>query len=189
MSRRPAIEEIAVASLRTKMGTVWVLCTERGLRGVRIGDDPKPTREEARARGARFVRRPRWTDRARAELARYFEGRRVDLDIPLDLTEGTEFERRVWAAARRVPHGVVASYADVAREVAAPRATRAVGNALGKNPVPIVVPCHRILHADLSIGGFSSGLPWKRFLLELERGQLALEWRPRRRLPLFGRSR
>ena len=189
MIKRSAVEEIAVASLRTKMGTVWILCTERGLRGVRIGADPKPSRDEARRRGSRYVRRPRWTDRARADLERYFEGSPVPLDLSLDLKEGTEFERRVWAAARRVKHGSVASYADVAREIEAPRATRAVGNALGKNPVPIVVPCHRILHADLSIGGFSSGLPWKRFLLELERGQLALEWRPKRRIPVFGRSR
>jgi methylated-DNA-[protein]-cysteine S-methyltransferase len=188
MSKRGAIEEIAIASLRTRMGSVWILSTERGLRGIRIGADPRPSREEARARGARFIRRARWTDRARSELARYFEGRRVALDLPLDLAEGTEFEREVWSAARQVPHGTVASYAEVARGVGSPRATRAVGNALGKNPVPIVVPCHRILHADLSIGGFSSGLPWKRFLLELERGQLALEWRPKRRLSLFGRD-
>lgn len=189
MMKRSAVEEIAVASLRTKMGSVWILCTERGLRGVRIGLDPKPSRDEARRRGSRFVRRPRWTDRARADLERYFEGRPVPLDLPLDLAEGTEFERRVWSAARQVAHGTVASYADVAREVEAPRATRAVGNALGKNPVPIVVPCHRILHADLSIGGFSSGLPWKRFLLELERGQLGLELQPKRRTPVLGRSR
>ena len=189
MTRRAAFQEIAIASLRTRMGSVWILCTERGLHGVRIGADAKPSREEARARGVRFVRRASWTDRAQAELARYFEGRRVAFDLPLDLTEGTEFERRVWTAARGVPHGTVASYADVARDIGAPRATRAVGNALGKNPVPIVVPCHRILHADLSIGGFSSGLPWKRFLLELERGQLALEWAPRRRTSSPGRSR
>jgi len=189
MKKRGAIEEIAIASLRTRMGSVWILCTERGLRGVRIGADPRPSREEARARGARFVRRARWTDRARSELGRYFEGRPAPLDLPLDLAEGTEFEREVWTAARRVPHGTVASYADVARGIGSPLATRAVGNALGKNPVPIVVPCHRILHADLSIGGFSSGLPWKRFLLELERGQLALEWRTRRRPPDLGRGR
>jgi methylated-DNA-[protein]-cysteine S-methyltransferase len=80
-----------------------------------------------------------------------------------------------------VPYGKIASYADVARLAGSPKATRAVGNALGANPVPIVVPCHRIIHADQSIGGFSSGLPWKRFLLEIERGQLGFSWKPKRR--------
>lgn len=182
-------EEVATASLPTPLGRVWVLCTERGLREIRLGDGERPSRKEASARGVKYVRRARWTDPVRRTLAGYLAGRRIPSDLPLDLAAGTPFERRVWEAARRVAHGGVASYGEVAKRAGAPRAVRAVGNALGKNPVPIVVPCHRVIHADRSLGGFSSGLTWKRFLLELERGQLELDWRPRRRFPLLARRR
>ena len=98
------------------------------------------------------------------------------LDVKLDLAEGSPFERRVWDVTRRVRYGTVVSYGTLAARIGVPGGARAVGNALGKNPVPIVVPCHRVIHGDKSIGGFSSGLKWKRFLLELERGQLELGW-------------
>ncbi|HLQ67526.1 MAG TPA: methylated-DNA--[protein]-cysteine S-methyltransferase, partial [Candidatus Limnocylindrales bacterium] len=95
------------------------------------------------------------------------------------------FERRVWEATRHVPWGQVESYSAIAARAGAPRAIRAVGNALGKNPVPIVVPCHRVIHFAGSIGGFTSGLDWKRYLLSLEGGQLELAWRRRGVLGLF----
>ncbi len=174
--------EVAKASVKAGPGRIWILATESGLREIRLSDLPGPSKSEARERGIAYVRRPRWTDPARRTLERYLAGKERDLDLPLDLAIGTPFQRRVWEAARRgVPYGQIASYADVARLAGSPRAMRAVGNALGANPVPIVVPCHRIIHADRSIGGFSSGLPWKRFLLEIERGQLEISWKPKRR--------
>ena len=108
---------------------------------------------------------------AARQLREYFEGRRQEFDLPLK-PEGSPFERRVWDVTRRVKYGTVVSYGTLAARIGVPGGARAVGNALGKNPVPIVVPCHRVIHGDKSIGGFSSGLKWKRFLLELERGQL-----------------
>jgi O-6-methylguanine DNA methyltransferase len=179
-SARKSREEIAVASVRTPAGRVYVLCTARGLREVRLGSGEAPTRREERARGVRFVRRPRWTAAAVRALERFLRGREIPSALPLDLAIGTPFQRRVWEATRRVPWGRVASYSAVAEGAGAPRAVRAVGNALGRNPVPIVVPCHRVVHFAGSIGGFTSGLDWKRYLLSIEQGQLELRWQPRK---------
>lgn len=179
MSR--AREEIAVASLRSPAGRIWILATERGIREIRLGSEEAPSRREAHDRGRKYVRRPSWTEPAERALGAYLAGQRPSLDLPLDLAGGTPFMRRVWEATRRVGHGAVASYASIAARAGSPRAVRAVGNALGANPVPIVIPCHRVIYSDRSLGGFSSGLAWKRFLLELERGQLELTWRPRRK--------
>jgi methylated-DNA-[protein]-cysteine S-methyltransferase len=104
---------------------------------------------------------------ARRQLDAYFGGRLRDFDVPL-ATRGTAFQRRVWHALRELPYGVTRSYADIARQLGTPNATRAVGAANGRNPVPIVVPCHRVLGADGSLTGFGGGLDTKRFLLQLE---------------------
>jgi O-6-methylguanine DNA methyltransferase len=87
---------------------------------------------------------------------------------PLDLSAGTDFQRRVWSALRRIASGRTRSYAEVAVAIGNPRATRAVGGACGANPIPVLVPCHRVLAANRAIGGFSSGLGWKRKLLARE---------------------
>ncbi|TMQ63537.1 MAG: methylated-DNA--[protein]-cysteine S-methyltransferase [Candidatus Eisenbacteria bacterium] len=179
-------EEVAQATIRAPLGKVWVLATESGLREIRLSSREAPTRAEMRSKGWKLIRRPRWTDPVRRLIEGYLTGTERRLEIPLDLGAGTPFQRRVWEAARKIPYGTAASYVDLARLAGYPRASRAVGNALGANPVPIVVPCHRVIHADRSIGGFSSGLTWKRFLLELERGQLELPMKPRRRF-LFKR--
>jgi methylated-DNA-[protein]-cysteine S-methyltransferase len=170
--------EVAWVGMTTKLGPVWILATQSGLRGLGLGGREAPSAREARALGIHYVKRPRWTDPARRALEAYFEGRAPALDLKLDLAEGSRFERRVWEATRRVPYGAVVSYGMLASRLGLPGGARAVGNALGKNPVPIVVPCHRVIHGDRSIGGFSSGLRWKRFLLGLERGQLELGWEP-----------
>jgi methylated-DNA-[protein]-cysteine S-methyltransferase len=173
---------IAKATLPAGPGRIWILATQDGVREIRLSDREAPTRAELHARGWKLVRRPRWTDPARAKLERYLAGRgNAALDFALDLGIGTPFQRRVWEAARKIPYGTVVSYAELAHMAGSEGASRAVGNAMGANPVPIVVPCHRVVHSDRSIGGFSSGLHWKRFLLELERGQIGIDWKPRRR--------
>jgi O-6-methylguanine DNA methyltransferase len=177
---------VAAANVKTPLGKIWILATESGLREIRLADEGRPTRPEMDARGWKLVRKKKWTDPARRMLERYLEGRERRLEIALDLSGGTPFQRRVWDAARRIPYGAVVSYAELATMAGGAGASRAVGNALGANPVPIVVPCHRIIHADQSIGGFSSGLRWKRHLLTIERGQLELTWKKPRR-SLFGR--
>ena len=102
------------------------------------------------------------------DLARYFSGESVDFGrYDVDLSGYTEFERRVYAATRRIPPGEVRTYGDIARVIGKPGASRAVGNALGKNPACIVIPCHRVVASD-GLGGFTGGLAWKRRLLHLE---------------------
>jgi methylated-DNA-[protein]-cysteine S-methyltransferase len=104
---------------------------------------------------------------ARRQLDEYFAGRRRSFDLALD-PQGTAFQLEVWQALRDIPYGETWSYADIARRLDRPTATRAVGAANGRNPLPIVVPCHRVIGADGSLTGFSGGLAIKQALLELE---------------------
>ncbi len=104
---------------------------------------------------------------ARGQLDEYFAGTRQTFDLPL-APAGTEFQRTVWWALERIPYGRTISYAQLAAHVDRPSATRAVGAANGRNPLPIVLPCHRVIGADGSLTGFGGGLPVKRYLLQLE---------------------
>lgn len=101
------------------------------------------------------------------QLRAYFAGELRDFDLTLDL-EGTDFQRRVWRELRCIPYGETRSYSFVANALGAPKAVRAVGAANGRNPIPIVVPCHRVIGAGGSLVGYGGGLPLKRFLLDLE---------------------
>ena len=104
---------------------------------------------------------------ARRQLAEYFAGRRRDFQIPL-APVGTPFQRRVWDALRRIPHGSTATYQEIARAVGSPRAARAVGAANACNPLAIVVPCHRVIRSDGALGGYAGGTGRKAALLNLE---------------------
>jgi methylated-DNA-[protein]-cysteine S-methyltransferase len=110
----------------------------------------------------------------RAQLDEYFAGQRRGFDVALAL-HGHEFERTVWEALLRIPYGETASYGEIAREIGHPDAARAVGLANGRNPVAVIVPCHRVIGADGSLTGYGGGLERKRFLLDLEAGRLALQ--------------
>ncbi len=111
-----------------------------------------------------------WLEPACRELAEYFDGSRTHFEVSLDL-RGTEFQRDVWAALSRIPYGETRTYGDVARDVARPRAMRAVGGANGANPVAVIVPCHRVIAAGGKLGGYGGGLPSKRRLLAFERSR------------------
>jgi len=111
--------------------------------------------------------------RAREQLNEYFARSRTTFDLPLD-PAGSPFERRVWEALRAIPYGSTVSYGELARRLGDPRATRAVGAANGKNPIPIIVPCHRVVGARGELTGFGGGLDRKRWLLEHEGAALAL---------------
>ncbi|PZS28513.1 MAG: cysteine methyltransferase [Pseudonocardiales bacterium] len=119
--------------------------------------------------------RPEWTrddaafDDVRAQLDEYFAGTRREFDLPLHPT-GTGFQKRVWDALLEIPYGQTASYTDVATRAGSPRTVRAAGTALATNPLPIVVPCHRVLRTGGGLGGYTGGLERKQFLLELEGG-------------------
>jgi len=112
---------------------------------------------------------PQWPllREAMKQVAAYFRRELQDFDLPLDL-HGTEFQQKVWLALRNIPYGRTRTYADIARDVGSPKATRAVGGANHVNPVPIVVPCHRVVAANGQLGGFACGLDYKRLLLDVE---------------------
>jgi methylated-DNA-[protein]-cysteine S-methyltransferase len=105
------------------------------------------------------------------QLEEYFDRRRTEFDLEL-APAGTEFQLRVWAQLRTIPYGATCSYADVARGIGATNGFRAVGLANGRNPISIIVPCHRVIGADGSLTGYGGGMERKRFLLDLESGSL-----------------
>ncbi len=106
-------------------------------------------------------------EEARRQLEEYFAGNRQNFHLPLD-PGGTDFQRRVWRVLTEIPHGKAISYRELARRADCPKGFQAVGQANGKNPLPILIPCHRVIGADGSVGGYSAGLDRKRFLLALE---------------------
>lgn len=107
--------------------------------------------------------------RVEKSLEQYLSGKKVKFDFPLDLSGGTKFQTSVWKALLKIPFGETRSYGELAKMCGRPKAARAVGNALGANPIPIIIPCHRIIAGDGSLGGFSSGPALKRRLLSIER--------------------
>lgn len=143
-------------TVRTALGPVRIRYTARGITGIHLGA------------GGASPTAPVFVRRFAAQLERYAAGQAVRFTVPLDLSGSTPFQRAVWAALRRIPYGETRTYAWLARQVKRPRAVRAAGAACGANPLPILIPCHRILRSDGSLGGFSAGLPWKRKLLALE---------------------
>jgi len=109
--------------------------------------------------------------KAKQQLTDYFAGRRSHFDLPLDINGGTLFQQSVWQALLKIPQGQTTSYGDIGRQIGNPAAVRAVGAAVGRNPVSIIVPCHRVLGADGSLTGYAGGLDRKTALLKLERSQ------------------
>ena len=153
------------------VGDLFIASTPRGL--CRISYTVEGTDEAvARVFGARVLRSP--LDDVRRELDEYFEGRRRDFDLPLDLRVAP-FHEAVLRELARVPYGQVDTYGHLAALVGRPKAARAVGTVMNRNPIPIVLPCHRIVGANGSLIGYAGGLPTKRRLLELEGGTLPLE--------------
>jgi len=165
--------DVAYATLDSPVGELLLAATPRGLVRIayldRTGEDPVLAELAARV-SARVLAAPPKLDEPRRELDQYFAGMRRQFEFPLDwqLTRG--FGRRVLEATARIPYGSVSTYKRVADEAGSPRAYRAAGNALGANPLPIVVPCHRVLHAGGGLGGYTGGLERKQLLLGLERG-------------------
>jgi methylated-DNA-[protein]-cysteine S-methyltransferase len=163
--------DVAYATVDTPLGTGLVAATPKGLVRVAL---PNEEIENVLARLARDVSPrvlefPGRLDKARQELDEYFEGRRSRFELPLDWRlSHPGFYRRVLRATARVPFGDVITYAEAAQRAGNPRAFRAAGTALGSNPIPIVVPCHRVIRAGGEIGNYGGGPEMKRFLLELE---------------------
>jgi methylated-DNA-[protein]-cysteine S-methyltransferase len=165
--------DVAYAIEETPVGQLLLAATPRGL--VRVAyldaDDEEDRVLAALAEriSPRVLAAPARLDAPRRELDEFFAGRRRSFETPLDwrMTQ-TGFARRVLRATGRIPFGETASYKQMASRAGSPRAYRAAGNALGANPLPIVVPCHRVLHAGGRLGGYTGGLDRKRTLLALE---------------------
>jgi methylated-DNA-[protein]-cysteine S-methyltransferase len=151
------------------VGELLLAVTEQGL--CRISYDPEPERELddlARTFGVRVLRAPRELDPVRRELEEYFEGRRRDFDLRLDLRGRTGFSRDILERLAHVPYGEVTTYGSLAAEAGRPRAARAVGTVMNRNPIPIVLPCHRVVGSNGALVGYGGGLDRKRLLLDLE---------------------
>jgi len=171
LAERAAAEgllDVAYAELDSPIGPLAVAGTPRGL--VRLAYMPAEAMAEELADklSPRVIRSPARLDEVRRELDEYFEGRRTEFEVPVDWSLSRGFFRRVLERTARVGYGNVSTYAEVAKKAGSPRAVRAAGNALGSNPVAIVVPCHRILRTGGSLGGYGGGLERKEFLLRLE---------------------
>ena len=162
--------DVAYGSADSPFGPLFVAVTRRGL--VRLSYPERAVDEEldelSRMVSPRILHAPKATDEVRRELDEYFAGRRRAFDVPVDLSSVSGFRRRILGATARIPFGSVRSYRDVAASAGNDRAVRAAGNALGSNPIPIVVPCHRVVRTGGGLGGYTGGLDRKRRLLQLE---------------------
>lgn len=167
--------DVAYAVHDSPVGTLLLATTPRGL--VRIAyldahEQEQVLAELARRLSPRVLRVPRRLDEDRRQLEQYFKGKRQVFELSLDWRLCAGFGRRVLDATARIPFGAVSTYKQVATEAGSPRGSRAAGNALGSNPLPIVVPCHRVVHTGGGLGGYTGGLERKRLLLGVEGHEL-----------------
>ncbi len=148
----------------TPLGRVLAVATDKGLAQFGLQDSKRPL-----DKAPDWQRAPAKLAEVKRQFAEYCTGKRQKFDLRLDM-HGTEFQRQVWRALQRVPYGKTASYLDIANAIKNPKAVRAVGAANGKNPVWVIVPCHRVIGKDGSLIGYGGGLPLKKRLLALEQG-------------------
>jgi len=163
--------DVAYATVDTPVGSVVVAATKRGLVRVALPGEELDGVLSSLAENVspRVIAYPRRLDEARRELDEYFAGERQRFELPLDWSlSHAGFYRRVLRATAKVPFGDVITYSDAAKRAGSPRAFRAAGSALGSNPIPIVVPCHRVVRSGGDLGNYGGGPELKRYLLELE---------------------
>jgi methylated-DNA-[protein]-cysteine S-methyltransferase len=164
------LADIAYAQLDSPLGRLTVLSTKRGLVQLAFPEQPldRVLERIATRISPRIVEAPAQLDLVRRELEQYFAGEQRRFELALDWSLSGGFARRVLRATATIPYGGVLSYGEVAGMAGSPRGYRAAGNALGSNPIPIVVPCHRVLRSGGVLGGYGGGPERKRWLLELE---------------------
>lgn len=155
--------KITQVRMLSKIGPLYLVASQKGLRGISFKRGPMPLARSLSSASPEI----KILLKAVRELEEYFKGKRTQFNLPLDIA-GTMFQKRVWRELRRIPFGETRSYKDIARRIRNPKAVRAVGTANGQNPLCIVVPCHRVIAADGSLGGYSAGLSIKRKLLRIE---------------------
>ena len=169
-AEREGLVEVAWTLEDTPIGELLLAATDEGL--VRVGwsgdDHDWILNELAAAIGPRVIEAPARLDPVRRQLEQYFAGERHGFDLALDWQLSHGFTRKVLTACAAIPFGETRSYAEMASAAGSPRAFRAAGSALGSNPIPVIVPCHRVLRSGGALGGYGGGLPAKRKLLEIE---------------------
>ncbi len=153
--------------MRTKVKPLYLVASKNGLQGVFLRKQPIKSVKTLNRSSAE----ERILSDAVKQLEEYFSGKRKKFDINFN-SSGTDFQMKVWKELSRIPFGKTVSYKDIARKIKNPNAVRAVGTANGKNPMCIIVPCHRVIAADGSIGGYGGGIAMKRQLLDLEKNSL-----------------
>ena len=170
------MEAIYKASFSSVLGRITVRASDRGIREISLGNG-RSTQKQGRSTAdvkanGQTGRSGQWARQAVRELEEYAAGRRKAFTVPLDL-DGTAFQKKVWKALLTIPYGQTRSYGQIARQVGIPRAARAVGMANHENPVAIVVPCHRVISSDGSLGGYAGGVQMKSQMLRLEQANCA----------------
>lgn len=162
------MERVYYTGIDSPIGTIWAAVAEAGLLQINFSRPREAFLGSIKRRvDAEFVEDSDRFEALKGMLNAYFEGEPVAFDLAFDL-RGTEFQTAVWRAVHGIPHGRLSSYGRLAKSVGRPKAARAVGNAVGANPLGIVIPCHRVIRSDGSIGGFGGRPDLKRYLLSLE---------------------
>jgi methylated-DNA-[protein]-cysteine S-methyltransferase len=162
--------DIAYGWIDTPLGRLLVAATEDGVLRLGFGHESvdKTLADLARKVSPRILEDDARLEKTRRQLGEYFEGRRKSFDMPLDRRLIRGFHRQVLKVTERIPYGSVSTYKIVAEKAGSPRASRAAGNALGSNPIPIIIPCHRVVATGHGLGGYGGGLDKKQLLLDLE---------------------
>jgi len=157
------------ASSPSPLGELWLAATQHGICGLWIGltEEGLLSRVAGNTHAVLLRDAGRFAEAFR-QLGEYLTGGRRSFHLDLDLRRDSTFQRRVWATTEHIPYGEVRTYGQIARAISSPGAARAVGRALGDNPVPIIIPCHRVVRTDGSLGGYGQGPEIKRALLALE---------------------
>lgn len=173
-AKREGLATVGYDVLASPLGPLWVAITPRGVATIHYGEEPSPAelRRLIRVYGPGIVPDHKRSSAIARELDQYFNGRRTAFDIAYDLSGLTPFQTRVLHATAKIPFGSVSTYGAIAKRAGDQRASRAAGGALNRNPIPIVVPCHRVVGSTGALVGYAGGIDVKRRLLGLEGADL-----------------
>jgi len=174
-AKREGLATVGYDRLDSPVGPLWVAIGPKGVTTIHYGDEPSDSelRRLVRVYGPGIVPDHRRSSALARELDQYFSGKRREFDIDVDLSGLTPFQTKILVATAKIPFGAVSTYQAVARRAGNEKASRAAGGALNSNPIPIVVPCHRVVGSNGSLVGYAGGLDTKRRLLAIEGADLA----------------
>jgi len=165
------MEKIFYSFMETQFGTLLLASTEKGMKRIMLSGSNQLNQLRQEFGKNQLRENKNFNENAAGQLRQYFQGKRKQFSLPLDL-EGTDFQKQVLWAVQEVLYGTTQSYKEIAQKIGNPRAVRAVGNANRTNPLPIIIPCHRIIGSDGSMTGYGGGIDLKRKLLEFEKANV-----------------